>query len=167
MQIIKKGQVVEDGWKHLDETETWSFETPSTLSLARFQDLPSPKAPKDCIWGIRIRPEHNLNDIQDLLEQLALVVLEMGPFTDGRSFTQARDLREQYGYSGEIRVKGDFLRDQMDALSRLGVDSFEFAPGTLVPDQLEAFREFSLAYQSAPNGPEPIYKMRSASNTSP
>jgi uncharacterized protein (DUF934 family) len=51
--------------------------------------------------------------------------LHIPVFTDGRVFTQARLLRSRFGFTGDIRVSGDFMRDQVFYLSRVGVSSFE------------------------------------------
>ena len=37
-------------------------------------------------------------------------------FRDGRAYTQARQLRERYGFRGELRATGDILRDQLPLL---------------------------------------------------
>ena len=55
----------------------------------------------------------------------ALVALEFPKFTDGRAYSQARLLRERYGYRGEIRAVGDVLRDQLRFMARSGFDAFE------------------------------------------
>ena len=59
------------------------------------------------------------------LESLALVALVFPKFRDGRAYSQARLLRERYGYAGELRATGDVLRDQFQFLVRAGFDSFE------------------------------------------
>ena len=84
----------------------------------------------------------------------------MATFTDGRAFSQARLLRDRHGYAGELRARGDFLRDQMFFLRRVGVDAFEFPEGTNLQDRLKAFEEFSVTYQAAVDNPEPLYRRR-------
>ena len=46
-------------------------------------------------------------------------------FKDGRAYSQARVLREQYGFRGELRATGNVLRDQFLFLLRAGFDAFE------------------------------------------
>ena len=46
-------------------------------------------------------------------------------FKDGRAYSQARLLRERYGFRGELRATGQVLRDQFLFLLRAGFDSFE------------------------------------------
>lgn len=65
---------------------------------------------------------------RDLLHNLDLIVLYQPTFADGRTFSQARHLRQQ-GFTGEIRITGDFGLDQVVYLKRAGVDSF------IIPDE--------------------------------
>ena len=46
-------------------------------------------------------------------------------FRDGRAYTQARLLRERFGFRGELRATGQVLRDQFVFLARAGFDAFE------------------------------------------
>ena len=47
-----------------------------------------------------------------LARALALIALVFPKFRDGRAYSQARLLREHYGFRGELRATGDVLRDQ-------------------------------------------------------
>ena len=46
-------------------------------------------------------------------------------FRDGRAYSQARLLRERFGYRGELRATGQVLRDQFVFMLRAGFDAFE------------------------------------------
>ena len=54
-----------------------------------------------------------------------MVALEFPKFNDGRAFSQARILRERYGYRGEIRATGKVVRDLLLFMHRCGFDAFE------------------------------------------
>ena len=56
-------------------------------------------------------------------------------------------LRERYGYEGEIRAIGTFLRDQLYYLQRSGFNSFELPAGQDLQDALKAFDEFTVTAQ--------------------
>ena len=109
---------------------------------------------------MRVLPAETIEDLREDLALLSMVVIEMNPFTDGRSFTQIRALREHLGFRGEIRVLGDFLRDQMFFLHRLGANAFEFAHGTDLKDRLKAFEEFTVTYQASSDQPQPLFRRR-------
>jgi len=160
MKIIKSGHIIEDQWTHLDDECAVPSGASVTVGLGRLDALSEPECQTASQLGVRIGPDEDVNRVKAHLHRLALVVLVMSPFTDGRSFSQARILREQLGFRGEIRASGDFLRDQMYYLHRLGVDSFEFAEETDLNDRLKAFREFSVTYQAAQDEPQPLYRRR-------
>ena len=70
----------------------------------------------------------NNRDVDDLvpyLDRLAVVALVFPTFRDGRAYSQARLLRERYGYRGELRATGQVLRDQFVFMLRAGFDAFE------------------------------------------
>ena len=46
-------------------------------------------------------------------------------FSDGRSYSTARLLRERLGFKGELRAVGDVLADQIPLMRRCGIESFE------------------------------------------
>ena len=154
MAIIKNGSITQNTWRHLgnDEPATGSN---ITVSLDRWlsehgQLVSGP-------LGVRLASDSDLNKIASELDQIPLIVLEMAAFTDGRVFSQARLLKERMGFKGELRVIGDYLRDQMFYLSRVGVDAFEFPEGTDLEDRLTAFREFTVTYQGAVDEPRPLF----------
>ena len=64
-------------------------------------------------------------ELAPYLDRLALVALVFPGFSDGRAYSQARILRERYGFRGELRATGQVLRDQFLFLLRAGFDSFE------------------------------------------
>ncbi|MFQ5564086.1 MAG: DUF934 domain-containing protein [Parvularculaceae bacterium] len=87
------------------------------------------------------------------------VVLSFPGFRDGRAYTQARLLRERYGFRGEIRARGDVLRDQIAFMARCGVDAFEIDAGE-AENLNAAFDEFSLVYQTAADCAAPVWRRR-------
>jgi uncharacterized protein (DUF934 family) len=160
MTVIKDGQVSANGWLHLDDDAPLPA-GPVTVLLARWQREREILLRRDAPVGIRLAPADAPEALADEVSALPLIVLDMAPFTDGRPFSQARLLRERLGFAGEIRARGDFLRDQMFFLGRVGVNAFEFPDGTDVTDRLEAFKDFTVTYQAAADTREPVYRRRS------
>lgn len=157
--VIKDGKITANEWVHVADDGNFPVGK-CTVSCARFK-LEHDNLLKrgDKQFGVRLRPEDQPEEIADDLSRLGLIVVEMGPFADGRVFSTVRLLRDQYGFAGEIRVSGDFLRDQMSYLARVGVNSFEFADDCDPANMLRAFEEFSVAYQ-APNDPNHPFRYR-------
>jgi len=81
---------------------------------------------------------------------------------DGRGYSIARLLRERYGWRGELRAIGDVLRDQLFYLTRCGFDAFELRAGQDAQAALTALADFSEAYQSSVERPQPLFRRRVA-----
>lgn len=79
---------------------------------------------------------------------LELIAVEFPSFTDGRGYSRARQLRERYGWRGELRALGDIQRDQLFLLKRAGFDTFALRDDQDVSIASEAFGDFSVAYQA-------------------
>ncbi len=94
------------------------------------------------------------------LANLAIIALNFPVFRDGRSFTNARELREHYRYQGEIRAIGDVLRDQLFYMARCGFDSFALRHDQDPETCLAAFRDFSTGYQASIDEPAPLFRRR-------
>jgi uncharacterized protein (DUF934 family) len=155
MPIIKDGAIIDDDVRHLadDEAPTGGR---FTVSFARWQQEKDSLAAA----GVRLRGEHAVADIAADLPRLQLVVVEFPALADGRGFSHARLLRDRYGYAGEIRARGDFIRDQVYFLGRVGVNAFEPAEGTQLETLLPALTEFTVHYQAAADHHQPLYRRR-------
>ena len=86
------------------------------------------------------------------------VRLDWPEFKFGQAFTQARLLRERYGFAGQVRAGGKLFRDQALYAARCGVDAFE-----IEEDQADGFREtlggYAYVYQPAVTG-IPAWRLR-------
>ena len=97
-----------------------------------------------------------------VVSSLPLVAVEFAQFVDGRGYSIGRLLRERHGFTGELRAIGDVLRDQLLAMTRCGFNSFALKEGKSLEDALQAFDEFSGAYQNTVDQPVPYYRRRLA-----
>ena len=80
---------------------------------------------RDARVGVLWPNDRKVAELAPWLDQLALIALVFPKFRDGRAYSQARLLRERYGFRGELRATGDVLRDQFQFLLRAGFDAFE------------------------------------------
>lgn len=163
MQIIKDKEITEDHWQHIADNPI-PPEGCITVSLNRWN------AEKDRLiareggeLGLRISTNDCLDAITDDLEHFQLIALEFPTFTDGRTFSFARLLRERCHFQGELRAVGDFLPDQVFFLARVGVNAFEFDEAADLNDALSALDTFTVAYQTAADEAEPQSYRRSLS----
>ena len=101
----------------------------------------------------------SLADIKCDIHGFSVIILAFPVFKDGRAYSQARLLRERYGYTGEIRARGDVLFDQLSFMARCGINAFEFA-GPNAENAGAAMREFTFAYQTSADGAAPVWRKR-------
>ena len=104
--IIKNRQIIEDSWQTIaDDAE---LPTGSVLiSLARWNQERAALLERSDPLGVRLPNTANIADLVADLPHWPVVALEFPKFADGRAYSQARLLRERYGYQGEIRAVGD------------------------------------------------------------
>ena len=170
MRIIRDRAIVEDDWMRVDDAAPLPAAGKVIVPLARWL------AEKDALrgrgsLGVAIPATLDVAELAGDLPALALVALtfafiqpkpEGGRTFDGRAYTQARALRERFGFKGEIRATGDVFRDAMYYMHRCGVNAFEVKAGADLQDALKAFGDFSLGYQGAADDPTPIFRRRRA-----
>jgi uncharacterized protein (DUF934 family) len=101
-------------------------------------------------------------DLAPYLERLAVVALVFPNFKDGRAYSQARLLRERYGFHGELRATGQILRDQFLFLVRAGFDVLDVAKASDVDAFAAALKRYTVFYQTAPEGGAAAARLRLA-----
>ena len=91
-----------------------------------------------------------------------MIALAFPSYRDGRAYSQARLLRERYGFRGEVRATGQVLRDQFLFLMRAGFDAFD----VMKPADAEAFEEaarrYSVFFQPTGDGRVTVARRRVA-----
>jgi len=157
MQLIKDQQIINNEWQHGDEIG----EIPAgkvTVSVVHWQAERDKLIARGNI-GLRLAATDSLEDIKNDLGHFEIIAIDFEKFNDGRGFSLARLLRERYGYEGEIRAIGTFIRDQLYYMQRCGFNAFELAEGKDLQQALKAFTAFSVISQpdvhqkTAPAGP--------------
>ncbi len=150
MRYIKNGALSSDPWVSIAGDEPVPGDVPAIVSgdwllAASEAELAERKAPLGVLWS----NDKPVADLAPHLPRLSLIVLEFPSFRDGRAYTQARQLRERYSFTGEIRATGDVLRDQFLFMARAGFDAFEVKKATDAEAFAKALREFSVLYQAS------------------
>jgi uncharacterized protein (DUF934 family) len=135
-------------------------EGPVIVSLARFQKERELLLARAAKLGLRLETSESPELIGDDVHKIALIVLHVPYFRDGRAYSWARLLRTRLGYKGEIRVSGHVLKDQVAFYARVGVDGFDL-PRPATESDLEAAQgEISHVYQPSVDGRETIWDLR-------
>ena len=123
---------------------------------------PSTPPPEIGAPVLRLEPHEDPAALAGQLAGAARVEVNFPSFTDGRGYSIARLLRERLGYRGELRAVGDVQRDQVFYLSRCGFDAFLLRDGEDAEAALAALTDFSEAYQTSVERPQPLFRRRSA-----
>ena len=100
---------------------------PVIVSADRFLADADEFAQRQDAVGVIWPNNRNVAELEPHLTRLALIALVFPAYKDGRAYSQARVLRERYGFRGELRATGQVLRDQFLFLMRAGFDTFEVA----------------------------------------
>jgi uncharacterized protein (DUF934 family) len=160
MPLIKHGAYVENEWIDVAEDESLPADGAIVLSSTRWQDEREALAGHNGRLGIRLAADEDPATIRDDLDRFDLVVLDFPKFNDGRAFSQARMIRQRFGFAGEIRATGHVIRDLLLFMARCGFDAFEIAPERTIDDWRAAMREFSVWYQPAADARVPATELR-------
>jgi uncharacterized protein (DUF934 family) len=160
MPLVKDGQIVEDRYVRVLDDAPIPDGVPVLLTADRFladaSDLAQRAAPVGVLWP----NNRKVTELEPWLNGLAVVALVFPKFRDGRAYSQARLLRERYGFRGELRATGDVLRDQFQFLVRAGFDAFEVKKPADAPVFAEAAARFSVFYQPSADGRPPALRRR-------
>jgi uncharacterized protein (DUF934 family) len=152
-RIIKGRELVADDWHYAgkDEGEPGP-DAKVALPLAEFLAARASGANAG-MTALRLVPtDLQLDALQPLVASIPLVVVEFASTGDGRGYTQARLLRERFGYKGELRAIGGVRADQLFLLARCGFDAFDLAAGEKPEIALAQLDRFSVAYQDTADG---------------
>jgi len=147
MQLIKDKQVIQDDWLFISDDTPLKADY-NIVSIARWQQQRNQLSQTKNL-GLRLEPDVAIEDIANDLSHFQLVQLFFPVFTDGRAFTHARLLRSRYGFTGDIRASGDFMRDQVFYLNRVGVSSFELNDQENALQVMQSMHDFSVDYQES------------------
>jgi len=160
MRLVRAGRIVADQYVRVLDDAPISDGVPVIVPAVRFladaEEILRREAPTGVLWPNNRR----IAELAPHLDRLALVALEFPNFKDGRGYSQARLLREQYGFHGELRATGNVLRDQFLFLLRAGFDAFEVVKDADAAVFAEAVVRYSVFYQPASDRRIPALRAR-------
>jgi uncharacterized protein (DUF934 family) len=152
MPLVKNGKITDDVFAVVADDAEIPEDGALIISAARFLENPEVLSRRVGRTGVIWPNNRDLDDLVPYLDRLALVALVFPTFRDGRAYSQARLLRERYGYHGEMRATGQVLRDQFLFMTSAGYDAFEVKK----PADAEAFagtvQRYSVFYQPTGDG---------------
>jgi uncharacterized protein (DUF934 family) len=160
MQLVENGRIVEDRYVRVDGDAPIPERVPVIVPAARFLAEANELVRRDGSLGVDWPNDRRVAELAPWLGHLALVALNFPKFRDGRAYSQARLLRETYGFRGTLRATGDVLRDQFHFLVRAGFDSFAVKKPADARVFAEVLARYSVHYQPAADGSVPALRRR-------
>src|SRR5258708_6409064 len=153
-RLLRDGRIVDDDWLSLAEGEGNSA-GPLILTLAARQADGDRWLAQDRRLGVVLTPAHKVELLAPDIARFALIGADFSGPSEGRGYSQARELREQWKFAGELRATGYARRDQLFFMARCGLNSFELPETDIQPAQA-ALATFSLAYQPSNDAGLPL-----------
>lgn len=152
-RLIKDGAVCEDNWQPV-APDAAAVAANQICTLEQWRNLPDKTGS-----AVQLEPGDGVEALLGDLDKIALVSVNFPVFTDGRGFSYGRELRES-GYKGELRATGNFIRDQLTYLNRVGFNAFSPTDSTDLDAMLGYMSIFSEYYQASVNSPQPLFRRR-------
>lgn len=149
MPLLRRGQWIQESpWIRLDDeapAQASDSNIPVLCSLERF--FGSVETSVKTVSGVYLKPEDDITALREHLPLVQQIAIAFPAYTDGRGYSQARLLRQQMQFSGELYAFGDIRPDQLLFMVRAGIDTFEFAttPDTRQVEQI--LSRFKVNYQ--------------------
>jgi uncharacterized protein (DUF934 family) len=167
MPLVKDGHIVEDRYVRVLDDAPIPDGVPVIVAADRFIADAAELASRGAAVGVLWPNNRKVAELEPWLNQLALVALAFPKFRDGRAYSQARLLRERYGFRGELRATGDVLRDQFQFLLRAGFDALEAKKAADAEAFAKAAARFSVFYQPSADGrlPAQLRRVQKAGTT--
>jgi uncharacterized protein (DUF934 family) len=152
MQLIRAGRIVADDFVRVADDMPVPHGVAVIVSAARFLAAADVFAGREAPTGVIWPNDRRVAELVPHLPRLALIALVFPTFKDGRAFSQARLIRERYGFRGELRATGQVLRDQFVFMLRAGFDAFEVTKDADAAVFAEVARRYSVFYQPTGDG---------------
>ena len=152
MPLLKHGRVAEDIWVKVEDDGWLPDDRPALISFARWEAGKAGLQRRNAPLGIALPNTLDMRGFGAEAGRFGLIALSFPKFSDGRAYSQARLLRERFGYRGELRATGHVLRDQLLHMHRAGFDAFEIGRDDAAEVFARALSSLSVFYQPTADG---------------
>jgi len=152
MPLVKQGRLTTDLFVHVADGAELPGDGAVLVTAERFLADPEALLRRAGKVGVIWPNNRALDELVPHLDRLATVALVFPTFRDGRAYSQARLLRERYGYDGELRATGQILRDQFVFMTRAGFDAFEVKKDADADAFAATMQRYSVFYQPTGDG---------------
>ena len=152
MPLVKRGEITRDDFVHVGEDLPLPEEGAVLVSATRFLADPELLLRHEGRIGVIWPNGRDVDALVPYLDRLATIALVFPTFRDGRAYSQARLLRERFGYRGEVRATGQVLRDQFVFMLRAGFDAFDVKKQSDAEAFAQTVKRYSVFYQPTGDG---------------
>ena len=159
-QLLKEGQVVDNGWTTVTEDANPIPAGDLLLPLQLWLERDNQLSQHQGALGVWISGNEAIESVAEQLMTAPVIAIQFPKCVDGRGFSTGRVLRERFGYRGELRAIGEIIRDQLYLLQRCGFNAFELSPEVDLAEASQSLSDFTDAYQVAVDQPVPLFKRR-------
>jgi uncharacterized protein (DUF934 family) len=157
-KLIRNGQLEDNPWRLYQPDPASGFALPPDapgwmIELSSWKALFHAQLERKFPVGIVMPADGDCNDLELGAEALrarkdvAFIAIHFPQYGDGRGYSLAWMLRQEYGWRGELRAVGDVLIDTVHYLARCGFTSFALKPGHDPELAMESLCAFSGHYQ--------------------
>jgi uncharacterized protein (DUF934 family) len=160
MPLLKYGELTDDRWQRVADDAKPAVDAAVIVTFIRFRAEREALLAREAPLGVLVKNTDPVEELAPDAACLQLIALEFPKFSDGRAYSQARLLRERYGFRGELRATGNVLPDQLHHMRRCGFDAFELAKGEPLEAWRRAVHAFSAVYQPTGDGRAPVSALR-------
>jgi uncharacterized protein (DUF934 family) len=157
-RLLRDGRIVDDDWSYAAQA-AGDATAPLILTFTQWQDEREFWRARGGRLGVILQPAHRVELLASDISIFAMIGAEFSGPGEGRGYSQARQLREQWNFRGELRATGHVRRDQVFFMARCGFNSFEL-PDAELEAALAALSTFSRAYQPANDAGLPLKLQR-------
>ena len=160
MALVRNNTVVDDPYADVTGQDWIPARGPVLVDLVQWRTHRDELLQRTDPVGVKLKSDQPPELVAEDLQSLALIALEFPVFRDGRAYSYARLLREQYRFTGEIRAVGDVLLEQLHFMARTGFDAFELKSDDPLGDLKIAAGDFDVWYQPAADGRKTAMQLR-------
>lgn len=162
-KLIKNRAFVSDKWHRVGADEAVTEYSIITLERWNAEHHDIQRFASSGKLGLFLTSDQTVEQFENVFRNFGVICIDFPKFSDGRGYSTARLLREQLGYSGEIRAVGDVLIDQLFFMQRVGFNAFELRDDQDDNDAIAAFSTFSQPYQGEAGDARPLFRRHNRS----
>jgi uncharacterized protein (DUF934 family) len=148
MPLLDHSGLIADRWTKLADDEAPTLEASVIVPAERALNDET-FVSRNGETGVALGNAADPRSLAPILSHIALIALNFPAYRDGRAYSQANVLRQEMGFTGELRATGAVLPDQAHFMARCGFDTFEIADEAKAPVFLAAFDRHRAVYQAA------------------